>query len=37
MRTYKTVGVHANALYDALFKTQTFRDDDIIIMYVVGT
>ena len=37
MRTYETalVDVDANVLYGALFKTQTFRDDDIIIMYVV--
>ena len=37
MRTYKTelVYVDANALYGALFKTQTFRDDDIIILYAV--
>jgi len=37
MGTYKTelVYVDANALYGALFKTQTFRDDDIIIMYVI--
>jgi len=37
MRTYKTelVRVDANALYGTWFKTQTLRDDDIIIMYAV--
>jgi hypothetical protein len=39
MRTYKTVGVHASpthAIYGGTpFKAQTFRDDDIIIMYAV--
>jgi len=35
MRTYKTalVDVYANALCGILFNTQTFRNDDIIIMY----